>query len=319
MLGASGRWAGLRVAVLLVNYNQWGLARESLDSVLGSRGVDVLPLMVDNASRTPPPDWIGEYPDLRFRRLETNTGFAQGNNEAFSLADPSESDYTFLINTDAVASPDTIALLAGFLDRNADVGIAAAPIFYSGDPCKVWSAGGRFFRLRVLFDQRFNTKREELPTLPMECDFASGCALMVRTGLYHRLGGLHPGYFMYWEDAEFCLRARKQGYRVFLVPRADVLHHVASCSGGSNSPVAIYYPFRNRFIIAGSVLNSAERGLFRLYATAVVIAKTLLYTGTGLTGLVPVLWKAYIDGLFGRTGFRLLPARSPGPSAARTG
>lgn len=292
----------MKIAVLLVNYGQWDLARRCLDSLSASKGVDLLPLMVDNASPSPPPSWVHGEPGLRFTALDRNSGFAEGNNRAFSMLGEDEADYVFLLNTDAVVSPTAIRILADFLESRPEASAASAPVFYMSDPARVWSAGGRFMPARMLLDQRYDTPRACLPDAPVETDFATGCAMMVRAGVFGAMGGFRSDYFMYWEDVEFCLRLKRAGGRVFLVPSAEVLHEVAACSGGPGSPVAIYYPFRNRFLLAKDVLGPVRRLAFHLYASAVVAAKSVIFPLSGRPGLVPVLWEAWRDGIRGVSG-----------------
>ncbi len=294
----------MKIAVLLVNYDQWDLSRRCLDSLAASEGVDIIPVMVDNCSRTPTPAWLDERErtGLRFRSLDRNTGFAEGNNIALSMLEEGEAEYSLLLNTDAVVAPSTVRLLADFLEGHPEAAVASSPVFYLSDPATVWSAGGLLDRSRMLLDQRYGTRRADLPAEPVESDFATGCAMMVRTETFRSMGGFRPDFFMYWEDVEFCLRLRSAGGRVFLVPAAEVLHDVAACSGGPGSPVAVYYPFRNRFLLARDILGPARRAVFHAYATAVVLAKTVLYPMRGASGLVPVLWRAYLDGIRGRSG-----------------
>lgn len=298
----AGGWKHLKIAVLLVNYGQWELARRCLESVSASEGVDVLPVMVDNASPTPKPAWVDEFPGLRFQALSANTGFAAGNNSAFDMLEDGEVEYVFLLNTDAVVSPSTLTTLASFLDSHPEASIASSPVFYSSDPAIVWSAGGRFKPVRMLLDQRYNTPAAALPLEPEESDFATGCAMMVRYDVFREMKGFRPEYFMYWEDLEFCLRVGRSGGRVFLVPSACVLHDVAACSGGPGSPTAVYYPFRNRFILARDILGPVRKTVFYAYATLVVLAKSVIFPLEGWAGLVPVIWRAYLDGISGRSG-----------------
>lgn len=292
----------MKIAVLLVNYGQWELARRCLDSIDASEGVEVLPVMVDNASSTPRPAWVDERPGLRFRALGSNTGFAAGNNAAFEMLEEGEAGYVFLLNTDAVVAPSTLRILSSFLDSHPEASVASSPVFYFADPDLVWSAGGRFKPVRMLLDQRYDTPASALPGEPEESDFATGCAMMVRYEVFREMKGFRPEYFMYWEDIEFCLRVGRSGGKVFLVPSAGVLHDVAACSGGPGSPTAIYYPFRNRFILARDILDPVRKAVFFAYATLVVLAKSVLFPLEGCSGLVPVIWRAYLDGISGRSG-----------------
>ena len=69
--------------------------------------------------------------------------------------------------------------------------------------------------------------------------------MYITRACYERIGGFDPALFMYFEDVEYSLRAREAGFRVLLVPKAIVYHHVSVSTGGSKSPNGIYYMLRN--------------------------------------------------------------------------
>jgi hypothetical protein len=298
----------VKVAVLIVNHNQWDLTRSCVESVLASRGVEVLPLLADNASGEEPPAWALSLPGLRFVRLDVNTGFAGGNNRAFDLMHGDEAPFTLLLNNDAVVGPDTIADLAGLLERNPRAGISTPAIYYAGDTDRIWAAGATFIPSRMMFHQRAYRRRRDLPPEPVRTSFSTGCATMIRTDIYRRMGGLREDFFMYYEDADLCLRTSAEGWEIWLVPGAEVLHHVAVSSGGVMSPFAVYYSLRNRIVLAGETLAPARRAVFLLYLMGIVALKTLAFPATGRARLVPPIWKALVDGFSKRLGQRFSAA-----------
>ncbi len=291
-----------RIAVLLVNLDQWELTRQCLDSLMASRGVSVHPMLVDNGSRAPVPGWVQEYSNLRLLRSKRNLGFAEGNNRAFSLFDSDEIPWTFVLNNDTTVSPDTLGILVDLLKNRSDVGIAAPAVFYATRPDLVWGAGGSFRRLRMIFDQRVYPDRDSLPDRPVETDFASGCAMMMASGTYEMLEGFREGFFIYHEDTLMCLRCSRLGMKIMLQPRAEVLHHVSVTTGGVMSPFSIYFTHRNRFLAAAEELSPAEMAAFSLYYLAVTCLKTLTFPLRGHRRPVRWMWRAALDGVRGREG-----------------
>lgn len=295
----------MKVAVLLLNRNQWDLTRQCLDSLYASEGgVEIVPLLIDQASPSTP-SWISDYPGLRFKRFEYNSGFTGGNNRAFHLMEPGEIPYTFVLNNDATVRPDTVARLVDFLEKTPSAGVTSPSVFYAGAPDKVWSAGGRFAPARMIFEQRVWQTREDLPHEPMTADFATGCAMMMRTVDYRRFHGFREDMFMYFEDAELCWRLRKAGMQVWLVPEAEVYHHVSVSSGGIYSPFAVYYSLRNRCVFGRELLTSSQYFAFQLYVIAMVFVKTFIFAVRGRAKTIPVMWKAMFDGFAGRMGPRI--------------
>jgi GT2 family glycosyltransferase len=56
-------------------------------------------------------------------------------------------------------------------------------------------------------------------------DWATGCCLLIRRDCWEQLGGLDPDYFLYYEDVDFCRRARERGWVVAYEPTPSAVHH----------------------------------------------------------------------------------------------
>jgi len=291
-----------RVAVLLVNLNQWEFTRQCVNSLLQSRGVTVMPMLVDNGSESEVPEWVEKVPGMRLHLAGENMGFAGGNNRAFSLFDDNEAPWTFILNNDTTVTPDTVRLLVELLQERPEAGIATPAIFYADRPDVVWSAGGSLSRLRMIFRQDMYPTRESLPDQSIETGFASGCAMMMHSSLYRELGGFREDFFLYHEDSYMCLRCLGMGKSILLQPRAEVLHHVSATAGGRMSPISIYFSHRNRYLLAREELSAVELAVFTLYYLVISAIKTLIYPVRNDIRLVLYLWKAVLDGLRGRTG-----------------
>ena len=292
-----------RVNVILVNYGQWELTGKCIDSLDRSDGVDIRITLIDNCSPEPVPSWVIQRDDVNFRRLEENTGFAGGNNAGFSLSRNDEAAYTFFLNNDAEVLPETVINLAGYLARNERTGIVAPAVYWKSDPDRLWSAGGNLVKWKMRYEQIDIPAVKYSPDDGLKVDFVSGCALMIRSDLFSRIGGFREDFFMYYEDADLCRKVTEQEYSVEVLPSESVLHSVASGSGGELSKIAIYFSERNRIVLSGETLSPLMRTVFMTYKSAVLMilsAKFLLWQGPGL---IQWMWRGYIDGISGRTGY----------------
>jgi len=135
----------------------------------------------------------------------------------------------------------------------------------------------------------------------IQVDFVSGCALMIRTGLFRKIGGFREDFFMYYEDADLCRKVIEQGYSVNVLPSETVLHSVGSGSGGEMSKLALYYSDRNRILLSRDVISPSMRCIFLLYKSAVLLVMSVKYPLRKSPELVPCIWRAFIDGIAGRT------------------
>ncbi|MCD4847205.1 MAG: glycosyltransferase family 2 protein [Candidatus Aegiribacteria sp.] len=291
----------LKVAVVLVNYGQWELTRKCLDSLRRSEGVDIRVTLVDNNSEEEAPEWVQKSTGVRFKRMSENTGFAGGNNEGFLISRQDKAEFTLFLNNDAEITPGTVLNLAEFLKENPEAGIVTPPVYYASAPELIWSAGGRFIPWKMRFDQKIYSSRIDLPNKAVRMDFASGCAMMIRTELFEQTGGFRDDFFMYYEDADLCRKVALAGYSIWLLPAGEVIHHVASGSGGELSPLAVYFSERNRMILSRKMLGPGVRAIFYFYISAVLIIKTFKFLFSQKPGLIPCIWKGYFDGIQGRT------------------
>ena len=294
----------LKVAVVLVNYGQWELTRKCLDSLVLSEGVDIKVTLVDNNSTGEVPDWVQKRTGIRFRRMSENTGFAGGNNEGFLISRQDMAEFILFLNNDTEIAPGTVLNLAEFLSDNPEAGIVTPPVYYASEPERIWSAGGRFVPWKMRFDQKTYSSKNDLPDEAVKIDFASGCAMMIRSELFEQTGGFRDDFFMYYEDADLCRKVILAGYSIWLLPAEEVVHHVASGSGGELSPLAVYFSERNRLILSRKMLGPGMRAVFYLYISAVLIVKTFKFLFQQAPGLIPWMWKGYISGLSGRTGYK---------------
>jgi GT2 family glycosyltransferase len=249
MAGAD-RPAGARdgqVAVILLHLNTERHTRQCLDSLgnVTHRPLEVI--LIDNGSS----DGSGlrirdDYPEIVFVRLEENLGFSGGNNVGMRLALERGAEYLCLLNNDTVVDPGFLdPLLAGALPA---VGVQSCKIYYLGKPDTFWYAGGVLDVGRALSSHRgmAETDRGQYDE-PGETAFATGCMMFMARAVVEKVGLLDDRFFAYFEDADWCLRARAAGYRVVYTPAAKIWHDVSTTTK-IDSPVYLYLTMRNKIL-----------------------------------------------------------------------
>jgi N-acetylglucosaminyl-diphospho-decaprenol L-rhamnosyltransferase len=241
----------MKVQVLILNYRTPGLTISCLESVAGG----VVPrsgsrvVIVDNASGDGSPQviekaiadrgWSGWAALLP---LGINLGFAGGNNAAIrrTMNHQERADYLVLLNSDTIVRPRAITSLVEFMDDRPNVGVAGSRL---EDPHglpqrsafrfpNIWSeldSGFRFGPLSRLLKQKFIAPPVRAEA--HETDWVSGACMIIRRQVLEQIGLLDEGYFMYYEDVDFCLAVRRAGWSVWYVPQARVVHLVGQSSG----------------------------------------------------------------------------------------
>jgi N-acetylglucosaminyl-diphospho-decaprenol L-rhamnosyltransferase len=239
----------LNVWVVSVSFRSARLMIECLRSIERERstpGVNLRAVVVDNAS--------GDYPILaeavvengwqswaRLMLAPRNGGFAYGNNLGIQLAIESGSaDYLLLLNPDTEVRPHAIGSLVAFLESRPEVGIAGPSI--ENVEGSEWPIAFRFPSIGTEFcaalDLGFVTRllgdklvARTMSAEAQQVDWISGAAMMIRAQVFRAIGGLDENYFLYFEETDFCFRARKAGFATWYFPRSRVMHVMGQSTG----------------------------------------------------------------------------------------
>lgn len=201
------------------------MLRDCLASLLAVDGGSCEVTLVDNASGDGVLTRVKEeFPAVRIIQLEKNLGFAAAVNQG--LAEAGE-DFILLLNTDAVLAPGALKKMEAALEAAGDSCAGVAPKMMSSAHAGIIDAigtvmpknGAPFNRGIGQCDQGQYDSAE---------DVAGVCfgAALLRRELFDagRVGPLYEGYFLYFEDSDWCMRASSQGYRFLTVPEAVVYH-----------------------------------------------------------------------------------------------
>jgi len=241
-----------KVCVITLNYNGKKDTLNLLASLVNIEKKDfqIETIVVDNGSLDDSVSAIeSTYPSVTVLKNGRNLGFSGGNNIGISYALKNDASYLFLLNNDTLVKPSALRLLFQQMEQNAKVGIAAPKIYFFQPSDTIWYAGGVVDWANALCSHRgMDEKDKGLYNTIGETDFASGCAMMVKREVFDSIGMLDDDYYLYYEDADFNVRAKRAGWKILYVPEAVVWHVNASTSGGAGSPLQEYYVTRNRLL-----------------------------------------------------------------------
>jgi GT2 family glycosyltransferase/glycosyltransferase involved in cell wall biosynthesis len=252
--------ARTRTSAVLLNYrtpDQTWLAACALRT--GDEGPDDL-LIVDNGSNDGSADFLrARLPGAELIETHRNLGFSGGCNAGIRRALESGSDFVLLVNSDAVLRPDAFAALMGAARRHGAAGVLGAVLLSRGEPDHVASAGLDFSERTGRMRHRAAGGRfAQLPPGDVhDVPAVSGCVMLIRAAVFHHIGLLDEDYFFSFEDLDFCLRARRSGFRVLIVPDA-VAYHEGGRSIGRRSPARVYFATRNHLRLARSSLDGTR-------------------------------------------------------------
>jgi len=239
------------VWIVIVNYRTADLALECLRSIAAQTALvpTLKTVVIDNASGDGSVEKIAGF--IKRQRwegwasvlpLQRNGGFAFGNNAgiANALKSSPRVDYVMLLNPDTIVEQGAIRALMDFMDSHPAAGIvgsrlenaqgeAEASAHNSPSPLGELESSARLGPLsRVLYRYRVSPPVRDTAH---ECDWVSGASLMIRRAVFEQIGLLDEGYFLYFEEVDFCMRARKAGWKIWFVPDSRVIHLEGASTG----------------------------------------------------------------------------------------
>ena len=219
------------VGAVVVNWNGRGDTLACLESLLTADPRPARVVVVDNGSTDDSVPaisaWIARRADSGFEMLRSNEnrGFAGASNLALRrLASDANLAHFFLLNNDAAVDAGCFGEIEHALAEAPATAILGPTIFETGS-ARVWYAGGVVSRWRAFGRSYHEIPRGGARVVPTE--FVSGCAMVISRRAWDLLGPLPESYFMYFEDAEYCMRARAAGLEIGYAPRGVVHHRVA--------------------------------------------------------------------------------------------
>jgi GT2 family glycosyltransferase/thioesterase domain-containing protein len=233
------------VTVVTVSYKSAALVARLLVTLAQERSrcrdsLELRVIVVDNASGDAPAlrAAIGQHGFASFATLieaPRNGGFAYGNNLGLEHAyrTGTAPDYFVLLNPDTEVRPFAIERLVRFMERQPDAGVAGCS--FESERGERWPYAYRFPTLlseveaaigwsvvtRLLRD---HVVARHVADSEVNVDWIPGAALIVRREVVDRLGGMDEGYFLYYEETDFCRKVKRAGHGVYYVPDSRVMH-----------------------------------------------------------------------------------------------
>jgi GT2 family glycosyltransferase len=252
--------------VSIINYRTAQATLRCVQSVLDAAGeVGIEVVIVDNCSEDGSAEeierWIGSQSRglVRLIRSASNSGFSAGHNQGIAAA---RAEFYFLLNSDAIVRPGIFASLLAAARARPEVGLFAPRIehedgevqvscFRFPTPLSELIRGAASGPITKLFARREVALR--MPPSPSQIEWVSFAGVMLRGRMIEQIGPMDEGYFLYFEDIDYCWRATKAGCAVAYVPEARMVHF----RGGSGPVKALqhqkarlpsyYYASRTRF------------------------------------------------------------------------
>lgn len=234
------------VCIIIVNYNGWNDTLECVNSLNNLNYTNYRIIIVDNNSNKKNLEDELNNLNVDIIFLDENKGFAGANNVGIEFASKYNPDYYLLLNNDTIVDKDFIEPMIKVFENDNKVGIVTGKIFYYNSDI-LWFGGSHF-------DEKFGEykisgigkKDSEIYNEQQQINYATGCLMMISKNLIKEVGLLNEDYFLYYEDADYCIRTIKKGLKIIYEPQS-IIYHKESRSTKKGSDSYYYYIIRNYF------------------------------------------------------------------------
>jgi GT2 family glycosyltransferase len=199
-----------KVFIVILNYNRKERLKKCLDSVFQINYPNFEVIIVDNNSDDGSFEMAkNSYSRSILIKNEANLGYSAGNNIGIRYALERMADYVLLLNNDTEVKANFLSGLVEVAEGDPQVGILS-PLIFDGYSGKVWFSGGKidWLRMKTIHCSEITAGNN------FATDFITGCAMLVKKEVFKKIGLLDEDFFLYWEDADFSLRAKRSDFKI---------------------------------------------------------------------------------------------------------
>ena len=248
-----------KVCIIILNWNGLENTIECLESLRKITYPNCEVIVVDNGSKGNDAHVLEEkFGDfVRLIRNDKNYGYTGGNNIGIRyVLDKSSPEYLLILNNDTIVAPDFLAQMIKVAKSESSIGIVGPKVNYYHFPNRIQSAGGKV-NMRTGQASLIGVKEIDAGQYnrQQEVDYVFGCCLLIKKEVIQKVGLFDESYFCYWDETDYCFRAREAGYKVVRIPEAKIWHKASiklkvwdkTPTGNKASGLSYYYMARNNF------------------------------------------------------------------------
>ncbi len=260
----------LQVSVVILTFNSLELILNCLKSLkkISLVNIDLTTIVVDNGSKAGVVENIQQkYPQVIVIDNKKNYGFARGINYGLKLAYEQNTDYILLLNDDTLLSKDFLKKLVNESEKNCYY--ISGPLIKTANNT-IWSLGGTIDKLRFSGGLIGYGQKNNISDKNQLVDFISGTAMLVKREVFEKVGFMDEDYFLYYDDVDFCFRAKKMGYDSYIIPSSKIIH-LETATIKKNSPAHYYHSAKSHliFVFKRAPIVIKLRELLRLGKTVI--------------------------------------------------
>ena len=220
------------LSIVIVNFNSGAFLEATTSALLTSLPADSELIVVDNSSSDSSVGSLRAQDNVTLVQLDSNYGFGTAANIGAARA---RNEFIVFLNPDAFVPDGTFSRMTEYLIEHPESGLCGGLLLdFQGreqagsrryDPTLIRSCGKAVRSIvPVPTAPTFDRHHEPLPSAPVYVDAISGACMMVRRQVHQNIGGFDEGYFLHFEDLDYCRRVREGGWKITFIPDAPIFH-----------------------------------------------------------------------------------------------
>ncbi len=239
-----------KVFILILNWNSYDETINLLTILQKQTYTDFKTIVIDNNSTDRSIEKLKPYTESSILLIQNkkNLGYAGGNNIGIDIAINEQADYVWILNPDIRPEPETLSILIESIDRSSSFAAIGPRICYRDKPDTIYSDGALIIPERGFLVIHKNNNQKIKPVSDnkiKQVDYVNGSAILMRVKTLREIGKFREDFFLYYDETEWCLRAKRRGWQIANNSKATVYH--------KSSPKGFLYHYfmaRNRILLA---------------------------------------------------------------------
>jgi GT2 family glycosyltransferase len=226
-----------KVSIVVLNWNGFDKTSVCLASLQQLHYANHEVIVVDNGSTDDSVSRIrSKFPGVHLMENGRNLGFSGGCNVAIRYALAHSADFVWLLNNDTTVDPEALQAMMDVASNDRTVGAVGSAISDMADPRKMQAWGGGYVNFWLGRSRHFLS-----PVPDASIEFITGASLLISREALESIGLLDEGFFMYWEDADYCFRLRSAGLRLAVAGLSKVHHEECGSVGKGSAKLDNYF------------------------------------------------------------------------------
>jgi len=256
----------------MLNWNNYKDTKECMESLGQVTYPNYEVVVVDNCSADDSTRKIQkEFPDFKYIYNKDNLGFTGGNNAGLKYATDGNSEFFLVLNNDIIVDKFFLGYLVEAMLEDKSIGIVGSLNYDYYEPEKIISAGRKMSYLNGNATHILEPADNQ-----RELDAIWGCCMLIRREVFEKIGYFYEPYFFSFEEIDFCVKAKKEGFKIVCEPKSKIWHKVSNTIG-KMSAFGVYYGYRNKLLFVKRNYPVYIKWPFYSYYIIYVFLKSIIY------------------------------------------